>query len=414
MSEVASHGPVARGYVALLRHPWWLLIATLLACVAAGYYSMRFSFDASSETLVVDGDPDLAAYRQIAQRFGGDEFLLMTFTPANGQALAPENLDHLRALAADVLEVDGVRGVFSVLDAPLLRSPPIPLTELANGYRTLNSPDVDRELALDELSTSPLFRELLISPDGRTTAMRIDMVDETELQRVTFAREELRQQRPLDAAGRAELQALNDAYREQRQDFLARRDVLVAQMRAIVQTHSAAGLIHLGGVPMIAADMIDFVKSDMVVFGGSVVLLIMIALFAFFPTSPVGVAAGCGQCGDDPADDGCAWLSGTAGDGHIVQLRLTTRNHDDIADDSPDRAVPRASRRGRRHRSACVRVRDDDQQICAVHLYVTDDDGGVRLADRESYRAGRGFRLDDVRRHRTCVHCHVHVFFRRR
>ena len=282
MAENPVSGPIARGYEALLDRPWWLLAGTLVVCLIAGFYSTRFSFDASSETLVVDGDPDLAAYRQISETFGGDEFLLMTFTPAKGMALAEDNLDHLRALADDVRRVPGVRGVFSVLDAPLLKSPPVPLAELSEGYRTLDSPDVDLDLALDELSSSPLFRELLISTDGRTTAMRIDLDPEKKLQITTEAREILRQQSSRTSEEAERLSALNVAYREQRQDYLARRAGLVAEMRRIVAERSGAGLIHLGGVPMIAADMIDFVKSDMVVFGVSVVLLIMLALYIFF------------------------------------------------------------------------------------------------------------------------------------
>ena len=278
----APRSRVAGWYAALLDRPRLLLTFIVAICVLAGYYSTRFSFDASSETLVVDGDPDLAAYRLVAERFGGDEFLLLTFEPRSGDALAPANLKYLRNIVDDVKQVPGVRGVFSVLDAPLLKSPRVPLDELADGYLTLESPGADAALAFEELSSSPLFKELLISRDGRASAMRIDLEPNRRLTEVTEERERLRQLTAPSGAEAEQLAGLNEEYRALRAAFLADRAAMVATMRKLVERHSSEGLIHLGGVPMIAADMIAFVKNDMAVFGGTVVVLIMAALYAFF------------------------------------------------------------------------------------------------------------------------------------
>jgi predicted RND superfamily exporter protein len=87
-----------RGYLRLLGHPWTILAAVVLLICVAGYFAAKFSFDASSDTLVVEGDPDLAAYLRVSETFGGDEFLLLTFAPANGDALDTENLKVLREL----------------------------------------------------------------------------------------------------------------------------------------------------------------------------------------------------------------------------------------------------------------------------------------------------------------------------
>ena len=107
----------------MLAYPRLILGVLAVFLLLAGYYGMRFNFDASSDTLVVQGDPDLLAYQQVSNTFGGDEFLLVTFTPHTGKALAPENLVVLRELQEALQTLHGVESVFSILDAPLLRSP---------------------------------------------------------------------------------------------------------------------------------------------------------------------------------------------------------------------------------------------------------------------------------------------------
>ncbi len=273
---------VEQGYVSLLNHPKWLLFVVAGLLVVGGFFATRFSFDASSETLVVEGDPDLAAYERVSETFGGDAFLLLTFAPHDGDPLSAANLERLWQLQNRVLAIDGVMSVFSLLDAPLLSSPPIPLEQLADGFRTLRSPDVDKALAANELRTSPLFRELLISNDGNTTAMRIDIAPDVALNDLEARRATLRNQAQLTDAETGELELLDMRHPEERQRYLDSRTQLISEIRHLRTEYSEFGLLHLGGVPMIAADMIQFVKNDLIVFGGTVIVLIMIILYLFF------------------------------------------------------------------------------------------------------------------------------------
>ena len=273
---------VEQGYVSLLNHPKWLLFVVAGLLVVGGFFATRFSFDASSETLVVEGDPDLAAYERVSETFGGDAFLLLTFAPHDGDPLSAANLERLWQLQNRVLAIDGVMSVFSLLDAPLLSSPPIPLEQLAGGFRTLRSPDVDKALAANELRASPLFRELLISNDGNTTAMRIDIAPDIALNDLEARRAALRNQAHLTDAETGELELLDMRHPEERQRYLDSRTQLISEIRHLRAEYSEFGLLHLGGVPMIAADMIQFVKNDLIVFGGTVIVLIMIILYLFF------------------------------------------------------------------------------------------------------------------------------------
>ena len=143
--------PIVALYLRALDFPRLCLAVIALLTVVAGFYTQRFSFDASSDTLVDKDDPDLAAYRDVSEAFKGDDFLVLTFAPQRGDVLDDENLDTLRRLTERIESVDFVSDTFSILDAPLLKSPPVPLADLAEEFRTLDDPDVDLELAREEL-----------------------------------------------------------------------------------------------------------------------------------------------------------------------------------------------------------------------------------------------------------------------
>jgi predicted RND superfamily exporter protein len=256
-----------------------MLALCAVAVAAAVFHMGYFRFDASSETLVVEGDEDLAVYEHVANVFGGDDFLFLTFSPTSQQPLTREGLAMLRRIVDDLHVVDGVAGTFSVLNAPLLRSPPVALEDLADGFRTVDSPDVDLDLARVELASSPVFRDLLINRAGDTTAIRIDLAPDEALAIATARREALKQQ---DARSGPEWQAAADEYRVARENYLQRREGIIADIREIQSRYQAIGTLHLGGVPMIAADMITYVKRDLSVFSGSVVALMVLALAVFF------------------------------------------------------------------------------------------------------------------------------------
>jgi len=155
--------------------PYILLIfVACLAALAAGNLK-HFSYDASSETLISENDTELAYYRDFSENFSDESFLFLTYQPNDGSIFAPETIARLSKLQVELEAVNGVSDVTSILDIPLLKSPPVELAKIATDYRTLRSDDVDFALAKTELSTSPLFKELLISTDGQATAMRVSL-----------------------------------------------------------------------------------------------------------------------------------------------------------------------------------------------------------------------------------------------
>ena len=128
----------------MLRGPLIILAIVTLLSVLATYEARNFRFDASTDTLVVEGNPQVATCLEMPRLFSGDEFLVLTFALINGSnLLSPESLVLLDKIQKDLEAVQGVISIFGILDSPLTQSPPGPLVDLADNYKTLRSPDVE-------------------------------------------------------------------------------------------------------------------------------------------------------------------------------------------------------------------------------------------------------------------------------
>ncbi|MEM7363221.1 MAG: MMPL family transporter [Pseudomonadota bacterium] len=254
-----------------------VLILVLLGLLSALSISQlpNVRFDASADSLIAQGDPELAFYDRIVETFGQRSFLVLTYSPKGGDLFRPDQLDRLGELTTALAGIPDVESVQSLLDAPLLRSPPMPITELASGYKTLLSGGVDLALAREELTSSPLFRDLLISPDGQTTAIQINLKPDTTLSA-------LEEQLKRPDLGEAERLEIEQAVTQQTLVARERQQSAIDAVRQIREQHEGHALMYLGGVPMVAADMIRMVREDMLLFATGIVLLLIAALYTFF------------------------------------------------------------------------------------------------------------------------------------
>ncbi|MEE8171854.1 MAG: hypothetical protein V3T62_02895, partial [Alphaproteobacteria bacterium] len=162
---------IAQAYDALvLRKPKLVLVALLSILVFFGYYTKDFRLDASADSLLLEDDADLSTFRQIHERYPSGDLLIVTFTP-DKDLFSDQSLESLKQLREELKKVTSVDTVFTILDAPLLKSSDKPFTEMILDIPSLEKPDIDRSRAKDELLNSPIYRELIISVDGRTTAL---------------------------------------------------------------------------------------------------------------------------------------------------------------------------------------------------------------------------------------------------
>ena len=127
----------------ILRHPGIVIICILAAIAFLGYKARDFKLDASAETLLLESDKDLRYSRLIKSRYGGYDYLLMTYTPRS-DLFSDEVLADLAQLKKELMQINSVSSVVTILDIPLLESPPVPVKELIANLQTLRSPTVDR------------------------------------------------------------------------------------------------------------------------------------------------------------------------------------------------------------------------------------------------------------------------------
>ena len=268
----------------IVEYPRSILVVLALVVGFFATWVDDFQLDASSDSLLLEGDQDLRFYKDIKARYGDDEFLVVTYQPEK-DLFAAETLSHLKKLRDELSNLDTIDSVVSILDVPLLKSPPKSLSDLEEDVPNLLSPGTDKNLAKQELLTSKLYRNLLISSDGKTTAMQLNMVLDKELKSLIEARDVLREKRlaeALDTDELIQLEILSDQIREQRDVYRRQNVETIASIRSILDRYRVGVDIFLGGVPMITVDMIDYIQSDIKVFGTSILLFLILALLFIF------------------------------------------------------------------------------------------------------------------------------------
>jgi predicted RND superfamily exporter protein len=268
----------------VLRYPRAVILCVLAAVGFLAFQARHFNLDASAETLVLENDEDLRYTRLISSRYGQRDFLVLTYTPG-GDLFAEKTLGALARLRDDLGSLERVSSVLSILDVPLLESPPVSLKELSADLPTLGSPTVDRDLARIELRESPLYRNLLLSSDLRTTALLIYFSDDNVYRDLLEHRNQLRQKKTsgsLTSVERAELKHAVEQFQEHRDKMRQRRHQDIAAIRTIMDNHRRDADLFLGGISMIADDMITFIKGDLKVFGLGVLLLLVLTLGIIF------------------------------------------------------------------------------------------------------------------------------------
>ena len=268
----------------VLRHPVLVLVASGLLVGFFAWHARDFSLDATADSLTLENDADISFYRMVRARYGSDDFLIVTFSP-EAELFSEPVLQTLSELRADLRALDNVESVVSILDVPLISSPPVDLKSIAQGLKRLEDSNTDTELARRELTQSPLYRDLVVSSSGRTTALQVNFKQDQRYLDLRTQRNRLREKQyegPLTGEEQRALARLTLDFDAASQVVLAREERTIAAIREILDNYRDVAELHLGGVPMIVADSMDFIRHDLVVFGLAVIAFLIIILVIAF------------------------------------------------------------------------------------------------------------------------------------
>ena len=265
----------------LLAKPLLSLFFIFLLTAISAWYVQDFKLDISADSLVLENDKDLQYYRSINARYGSDDYLIITYTP---------KIDLFdRQVLGDIAllknSLGRVESVISILDVPLIASPAITLRELQQHTRLLGDADTDLDLAQKELRESPLYRNRLVGEDGKTTALQVNFKRDQTYIDLRDRRDALREKQlgtELTSIELVRLEALSRKFKRYSSALVAQEALDIATIRKIIDKHRGMAEIHLGGVPMIVTDMMDFVSHDLRVFSLAVIGILVGILAIIF------------------------------------------------------------------------------------------------------------------------------------
>ncbi|MDA9601002.1 MMPL family transporter [bacterium] len=244
----------------VLKNPKSIFVLLLITLLSFGYFSKDFRLDASSDTLLIEGDPDLEYLKEITKRYGSKEFLILTYSPNKGM-VSESSINNLLSLKYKIQSLNWVHSVITLLDIPLLNNSEAPLQERLESFKTLKDEGIDTERGFNEILNSPVFRNFVISEDGKTSGI------------IVYIKKD--QLKDIQNKTVQEIEDYKDTLKKKNHEN-------ISQIREVIKSYGDVGKIYLGGIPMITDDMMSFIKSDIIVFGLGVLLFIIATLWFIF------------------------------------------------------------------------------------------------------------------------------------
>lgn len=271
-----------------------LVLISLIVFV--GYFSTNFRMDASADSLLLENDKSLDYFREVRKKYGSDDYLFITFQP-KVELFSPESLEKLKQLKAEIAALPDVVSVVSLLDAPIFNQKTVSLTNVEDELYFLSDENINLAEAKQHLLSIPLYKNLLVSEDAKTTAIQANL----KVNEAFFSLNEelglLKQKalsQPLSESEKAKKNELQAQIKTIKEATSQRDHRVINQVREINKKYQDVGTIYLGGIPMIAYDMIAYVQNDLVVFGlGVFLLLIAIQAFIFRRARWIIITLGC-------------------------------------------------------------------------------------------------------------------------
>ena len=271
----------------ILKYPKCVILFMLIILISMASNISNFKLDASADSLILENDIDLAKYRGLIEDYKTKDFIVMTLSRKNGDIFDDETLDIIKELKQELLSVDNVESVISIIDVPLVESSDTPIIEMIENVPTILSNDTDKQRAEKEILASPIYRNLIISEDGKTTALQVNLMPNLELMELNKIKSNLSSKKTNNTITDSELLLLENAKEEykiikslsdnQIHNMLKEiRDIQYAMMKVYNVE------LRIGGIPMIADDMIIYVKNDLVNFGLGVFIFIILTLIIIF------------------------------------------------------------------------------------------------------------------------------------
>ena len=248
------------------------------------YQSKNFNLDASSDALLLEGDPDLKYLREVNKTYGTKDFLVLTYSPIN-KFTNKETILNLQLLKSKIEKLSWVDSVMTIIDVPLLKSTDENLLDRLKNYKTLAYPEIDRERGFEEIINSPIYKNYVISEDGKTSGIVVYLKKDERLEEYIQIKDKYFNQSiesGLSKEEKVNYKKFIKEYEDYKNLYNIRNHQNITEIRDVINKYGENAKIHLGGIPMIADDMMSYIKNDIIIFGIGVFIFIVITLWFIF------------------------------------------------------------------------------------------------------------------------------------
>ncbi len=260
------------------------LFLLLVLIIFSLYQSKNFNLDASSDALLLEGDPDLKFLREVNETYGSKDFLVLTYSPVSSFT-EKETILNLQLLKSKIEKLTWVDSVITIIDVPLLKSTNEGLMERLKNYKTLAYPEIDRKRGFDEIINSPIYKNYVISEDGKTSGIVVYLKKDERLAEYIKVKNKYfiqLNETGLSKKEKINYKKFNKEYEDYKNLYNIRNHQNINEIRDVINKYGQNAKIHLGGIPMIADDMMTYIKNDIIVFGLGVFIFIVLTLWFIF------------------------------------------------------------------------------------------------------------------------------------
>jgi predicted RND superfamily exporter protein len=270
-------------YKKFLERPKLILVTLILIFSFSVYNAKNFQLDASADSLLLENDPDLNYLRSVNERYSSEEFFVITYSPK--KKINAESLKELKKFVDEINNIKWVSKSISVLNAPLFESSDLPLIEKIKNIQYIVTPGIEINRALDELKNSPVYKKLIINEDATTFGIVVYIKDNKEYLSALKTNKDFldkQQNNKLSEKDLKDFEAHNKILEKLKKEHNKNLEFYNIKIRSHISKYKNIADINLSGIPMIADDLISFVKKDITVFGSGVFIFIIITLWFIF------------------------------------------------------------------------------------------------------------------------------------
>jgi hypothetical protein len=270
-------------YKKFLERPKLILVALIIIFSFSVYNAKNFQLDASADSLLLENDPDLNYLRSVNERYSSEDFFVITYSPK--KKINEESLNELKKFVNEINNIKWVSKSISVLNAPLFESSDLPLIEKIKNIQYIVTPGIEINRALNELKNSPVYKKLIINEEATTFGIVVYIKDNKEYLSALKTNKNFldkQQNNKLSEKDLKDFEAHNKILEKLKKEHNKNLEFYNIEIRSHISKYKNIADINLSGIPMIADDLISFIKKDITVFGSGVFIFIIITLWFIF------------------------------------------------------------------------------------------------------------------------------------